>query len=355
MNQVYLKGLNGLRAIAALVVVYSHTCTRLDLYNLENNSGSLLADYGVSIFFALSGFLITYLLLLEKQQSGTIGVKNFYLRRLLRIWPLYFLYLFLNIVFFGDKILNERIFYYLLFVPNIAFTLNQNLPNLYHFWSIGVEEQFYLFWPLLTLAFKNVLRSVVLFIILFFGFKLLTNIYLGGDSILYVFLSHTRFECMAIGGLGAVCYFFNKKAIHFLQNKVFQLVSWAIVALSAFNLFYIFTIIDHVVISIVTVIIILNQISNEKKLVSLENKVFNYIGGISFGIYIYHPLVINSLPFILEHIYAPTWVKVLYVHSSVLLVTIIISHISYNYLEKPILKHKSKFSVIQSTNRKQYA
>ena len=93
-HKVHLKGLNGLRAIAALAVVVLHTSIGLGPFGLPwNRLGNQLGMFGVTIFFSLSGFLITYLLLLEKNDCGDISVKDFYIRRILRIWPLYFLYL----------------------------------------------------------------------------------------------------------------------------------------------------------------------------------------------------------------------------------------------------------------------
>src|SRR5271155_5691395 len=98
---VYFSGLNGLRAIAALSVVFSHTTTSLNQFGLNpfiygkfpdgTTKTTLLAAFGVTIFFALSGFLITYLLL-EEKKTKEINIKNFYIRRILRIWPLYYLY-----------------------------------------------------------------------------------------------------------------------------------------------------------------------------------------------------------------------------------------------------------------------
>lgn len=106
-NPVYFPGLNGLRAIAALAVVLSHITQSLKFFNLSpyifgtlsngGPKGLSLAANGVSIFFCLSGFLITYLLLSEKKVNS-INVKKFYIRRLLRIWPLYYLYLLIVII-----------------------------------------------------------------------------------------------------------------------------------------------------------------------------------------------------------------------------------------------------------------
>jgi peptidoglycan/LPS O-acetylase OafA/YrhL len=97
---IYLPGLNGIRAIAALAVVVSHTTLHLGLFGLDphlfgNGDGRPrtldMAGFGVTMFFALSGFLITYLLCREKE-IAQVNVKKFYARRILRIWPLYYAY-----------------------------------------------------------------------------------------------------------------------------------------------------------------------------------------------------------------------------------------------------------------------
>src|SRR5689334_8705907 len=92
---IYLKGLNGIRTIAAFGVLLAHLkLWASDLKNTINENP--WGPFGVTMFFALSGFLITYLLLKEKDQSnGKIAIRKFYVRRILRIWPLYFLYLFI--------------------------------------------------------------------------------------------------------------------------------------------------------------------------------------------------------------------------------------------------------------------
>lgn len=99
---IFLPGLNGLRAIAAIAVVISHITLIFSTFGSDfklfgsddkgNPNAYLLASYGVTIFFVLSGFLITYLLILEKEKKP-INIKSFYIRRILRIWPLYYFYL----------------------------------------------------------------------------------------------------------------------------------------------------------------------------------------------------------------------------------------------------------------------
>ncbi|MDB4274068.1 acyltransferase, partial [Algibacter sp.] len=99
---IYLPGLHGLRAIAAVLVIITHVelfKAKWGLPNLYNYK--LIQDFGtigVDFFFVLSGFLITYLLFKEKEKYNKVSVKSFYIRRVLRIWPLY--YFVLILVFF---------------------------------------------------------------------------------------------------------------------------------------------------------------------------------------------------------------------------------------------------------------
>jgi peptidoglycan/LPS O-acetylase OafA/YrhL len=102
-TNVYFPSLNGLRFIAAFMVFLLHFAKQnwgenFD-YNPEDNFiyKSVLGDVGVTLFFVLSGFLITYLLLTEQARTSTINIGKFYLRRILRIWPLYFLMILITI------------------------------------------------------------------------------------------------------------------------------------------------------------------------------------------------------------------------------------------------------------------
>ena len=97
-NENHLKGLDTLRAVAALIVVWSHIEFIKGLKGLPKNNFILFpnAHFSVTLFFVLSGFLITFLLTREFQKYKTISFKSFYLRRILRIWPLYYLVLFLS-------------------------------------------------------------------------------------------------------------------------------------------------------------------------------------------------------------------------------------------------------------------
>ncbi len=152
-----IASLDGLRAVAISFVIAEHAAQRGSAWIPARASGYLLllAYNGVKIFFVLSGFLITSILLREFRKSGTISLKKFYWRRTLRIFPAMYAFLaaigigyLLGIVHIGTES-PLRIF-------SAAFYLSDYLPingwPLHHTWSLSVEEQFYLLWPALLLT-----------------------------------------------------------------------------------------------------------------------------------------------------------------------------------------------------------
>ena len=162
--------LDGLRGVAVLLVVLAHASQKRLLAENFKFSGEL----GVVVFFVLSGFLITHLLLEERTRTGQISLSKFYVRRALRIWPLYFavlgIYIFVLPLFLDPDNFRSiyeadslRDHYYLLAYP--LFLQNYLLSGsdfhyggLRVFWSLAVEEHFYLLWPLLLVALRQ--RSV---------------------------------------------------------------------------------------------------------------------------------------------------------------------------------------------------
>lgn len=180
-NISYFKGLNALRFFAASLVVLHHTAT------IGKKDGLFdLCDWGlfrnganaVNFFFVLSGFLITYLLLKEHDQTGTISIKQFYLRRVRRIWPLYFLLIIIGTLLlplaFGlvgidyrmPYTLSQTWYYFLFFFP-ILVLFHYGHHFLEPLWSIGVEEVFYLLWaPLFKYCRRHILAILSCIIIL---------------------------------------------------------------------------------------------------------------------------------------------------------------------------------------------
>ena len=345
----YLEGLNGLRAIAALAVIYSHINQSMHLYGLPLLPHNDLAEYGVTLFFALSGFLISWLLIREKEQTLNISLRKFYLRRILRIWPLYFIYLIIIIIFISPPPYpDNRLLHYLFLAPNMAFAMGIWIPGLSHYWSLGVEEQFYLFWPWLIRYSKHYFSVLLGFVILFFSLKLGVRLLTSGQSPFYQFLYITRFGCMGIGALGAVLYLYQREKLKILCHPLIQLACWMFMFLLLLNAFYLKDIINHEIVAIWTVLMIFHQILPHRKLINLEQAPMNYLGKISFGLYVWHPLMLFLTSWWLQNAEFSLSVKYGLIYSSVIMGSILIAHLSYHYLERPFLRIKSRYTVVKS-------
>ena len=138
---VYLPGLNGLRAIAALSVLFAHISQDgIADFGLTGLRDFPMAGYGVTLFFVISGFLISFLLIKEIEKTKTIDIKKFYLRRILRIWPIYYLFIaicFLSLYFLDQSkfIVVPEIWYYIFFSANIPFVFQQGILILVHYFQ----------------------------------------------------------------------------------------------------------------------------------------------------------------------------------------------------------------------------
>jgi peptidoglycan/LPS O-acetylase OafA/YrhL len=364
---IFLPGLNGIRAIAACGVLFSHINLALKKFgiysislfgfNKEGNPKSwVLGEHGVTMFFVLSGFLITYLLLKEFEKTKKIDIAKFYVRRILRIWPLYFLYILLIIAFFWNSLnLDFNLVYYLSFFANIPFVTGQSYIAMDHLWSISVEEQFYLFWPLLFLFLiqRKSFLSILTLIVIFSVFRIFIW-YVSPLSTLALFSVVNRFDCMLFGGLGAYLLHKENRIINVLNMKIVQLACWFVLLLLIVNKFqFLNSIIEIFVVEFITLTIIIGQIKIRNKVVDLENKPLSYIGKLSFGLYVYHPLIITVFYKYLNFKYFDSAaLNAGFIFMSVFCLSILVSHISYFYFEKRFLNVKLKYSVVTSSNSK---
>lgn len=365
---VYLPGLNGLRAIAALAVVISHITLGLGEFGLNNKifgtdmdgnaSGLALAGYGVTIFFTLSGFLITFLLLKEKEITGKVKIKDFYIRRVLRILPLYYLYFALCIVTilgYGITFTKYSVPFYIFLAANIPFILGKTLPFLAHYWSLGVEEQFYLFFPQLAKqSNKKLLRSAVVLIFIFLSIKFVFWVLYRkyGMELPFLAISVTRFHTMLIGVAGAILYYYrNQRFISLATHKVTQIIVWTCIFLIVINKFHIASVIDGELVSLISLFLIIGQVTKRNNLINLENKVCDFIGKISYGIYVIHPILIFYFARLFGQL-ADTIANYLLVYILITTTTILLAYFSYEFFEKRFLKLKAKFATVKSSNTK---
>ncbi len=358
MSKLHFPGLNGLRAIAASGVVVRHLSADLEAkLQFTYAARSDLAGYGVTLFFVLSGYLITYLLLLEKVKTNTISIKKFYTRRILRIWPLYYAYLLialLCIYFFDWQGFQSWIIpLYLFLLPNVSMMIGVDVNNLInHYWTLGVEEQFYIFWPLIIKWSKHILRTLVIFAAVFFILKVTVILLNSRVPLSYAraFFYYNRFHCMALGGIAATLIH-AKSALFYnlITSYVFQCIGWLSMLLVIFNKFNISSTFNQEIFSVIAVILIVNVSQNPKSIIRLENSVWNFLGKISYSIYVIHPLCIFICSKLLYHLNIDFIPRLILIFCFVCASTICLSYLSYTYFERWFIKRKDKFSVIKST------
>ena len=352
-KSIHLPGLNGLRAIAALSVMWGHTFqSTFGNWGVEGPRLSFVAD-GVTLFFVISGFLITFLLLKEQAHSQKISIPKFYMRRVLRIWPIYYLYMLLAVLITSTW-KNPNMWYYCFFAANIPFILSVGIWPIVHYWSIGVEEQFYLFWPWLVKMINGKNKKLIIIASVLCGVWLACKwgsyLFFGTTS-LYRFFAVTRFDCMMVGAVGAALYYENNVFIsRVFEKKWLGLICFMALLFSQFWVGYFPAPLRPQVIAVLSLTCIFGQLYSP--IINLENRFCDFVGKISYGIYVIHPLLI----FFLSGLYLRAGITLPIVQSSLLIyfivttMTILVAWLSYRFFESPFLRLKNKFAVVHSRN-----
>jgi peptidoglycan/LPS O-acetylase OafA/YrhL len=375
MNQrtiQYIPTLDGIRAYAVLMVCVFHffMVNESGLYETNKILGialfktAELGQKGVELFFLLSGFLITNILMETKESPKYFTV--FYIRRFLRIFPLYYFVLFISFIILpglytpdadAQTIIDKQVWLWT-YTANLSgfwgeggWDAGSNFPWFVHFWSLCVEEHFYLFWPLLIfLSSEKWLPKIMFMVILFSVFSILLNSF-GYSSKFFGISSINYAGILSLGGLIAYHKMdperfenINKFALKFiLPAGILFLVSNF--TPRRFQVHEILTLFSSVVFFSMLMIITLkghkltDQLFNHRKLF--------FIGKISYGIYVYHGLLV---PFLKTYFYDGFLSKVSNPIFSTIVYTIIcttlaiiLAWISWEILESQLLKLKKVF------------
>lgn len=369
-KKVSFPNLDGLRFLCFLSVFLFHSFYTEYDYILRSGTYIFVkkdlfgnGNIGVNFFFVLSGFLITYLLIEEKHFHGSISIGRFWLRRILRIWPLYFacvifgFYIFPLIkIYFGETPHETaHILSYLTFTNNFDF-IRYGLPDasvLGVLWSIAIEEQFYFAWPVLLLVIpeRHYMKLFAAIIIASWIFRYIVNQPLAYE--------HHTLSCMgdlAMGAAGA--YLCRKENIRRrIENAPRLLIIFVYILFFIFFFFrepllysnFYIKIVERSVIAFVILLIILEQNFARHSFFKMKDfPLFSRLGVISYGLYCLHFIGILITITISKKLHTNTGVwNVLLAEMPVsLLLTILISRFSYTFYESRFLKLKEKFAYI---------
>lgn len=388
----YIASLDGIRALAVMLVVFFHWPGD----HLRLHGGWI----GVQIFFVLSGFLITRILLEEKKKPLKEYLSRFYVRRSLRIFPIYYLYLlFLGLAYYGVKSISSGTNGFLQYMAGIednwgylyTYTYNfmqignrmlgisyTNPRAVTHLWSLSVEEQFYLFFPMIVYFLSaRTLQKAALGIIIgipvlrgiagYFLLSMQPDVWWAG-RVLYR-NSLLQLDSFAFGILLALPFFKKYYTMLTAPKVLFTAlaVSIAIALGDAFLIgedtlwsglgfdnperqtyfhrhMYRFSLIN-----LCAMLLIAHSVAGRPLLKIFENKYLIYIGRISYGIYLYHVLLKAITLEMLFRVFGRESVLHNYFFESIsfilyLAIVFIISHLSFRYIETPFLRLKERYS-----------
>ncbi len=385
---IYFKNLDVLRFVAAFMVVIAHgyegfhgwiglpSFFRVASEDVKtpNAIGKFFTQmfqnfgFGVDIFFLISGFLITYLLLAEKEKSGGISIRKFFVRRGLRIWPLYylivisapFLIYFMNYIRLQwmNQIPSPNYSWYYFLIGNFdVIKTGQWMYPFAHLWSICIEEHFYILWPF-VIAFVPKKYLMNLFILMISASVIARVCYFVFDpehAWFQIYLNTLcRIDVIIIGAIVALIH--HNKPINLKVSKTIRIIAligfiwvlgvepivqWDTIFLAGVKKYFYILWVGF---------LLINFLFNEKPLLEFKNKgIFHYLGKISYGIYIYHNILVGI---VIDNIllrYGPERISFGLFFLIYFSLTIVVSIISWEIFEKHILKLKGRFEVVRTT------
>ncbi|MFH2143411.1 MAG: acyltransferase [Bacteroidota bacterium] len=370
---IHFRNLDILRFIAAFMIIIYHTYIIWSgafgspdfMLKAGTSDLSVFGKYfetfvknlstGVDVFFLISGFLITYILLQEKERYGKLNIKNFFLRRGLRIWPLYF-FLIAIAPLLVSWIDVEKPHY----LSNIFFYHNFYLIDtkawmfpFAHFWSICIEEHFYLVWPFIIAFVPKKRLLSVLYLVIFSSIVYRAYLVISGGEVWFNCYLNTlsRIDVITVGAIGA--YFYSKKPFVLHIPPVLRIISY----ISLIALFSIDTYVDwggfflavfkkYIYIGLFCIAICNYMFNPDAKLSFKKKNILHYFGRISYGIYMYGNILLLIL---IKKLAMLNYITNFYVFVLVAFsLSILIPIISYELYEKHFLKLKDRFALIKT-------
>jgi peptidoglycan/LPS O-acetylase OafA/YrhL len=340
-----IPSLDGFRAISISLVILSHLILR---QFIPLPAGTFLDPaqtgiLGVRIFFIISGFLITYLLLKERDKNGTVSLMAFYFRRVLRIVPVFYTYLVVLALL--NHLLDLRITT-LDFAHTALFVQNFTLPSASwftgHAWSLGVEEQFYILWPLIFIRLRHLNKLWVPLSVLAMGSFMRSFHYKYPETAEYFFAEFLMHADFLLAGCYIAFLLFHErqKLSDFFKKIPSVWVYVAIVMVLFFSQIEFHPVYDKVliptsgtIINISICFLLLYFILREKSLgyKFLNHPVIRYIGVLSYSLYLWQQFYLSRLDY---------WI---FDFPQNLIFTFFTAMASYYLIEKPFLRLRDRF------------
>jgi peptidoglycan/LPS O-acetylase OafA/YrhL len=360
-NRHYYPALDGLRGLAILLVLFVHNFGFINYF--------FFGWLGVDLFFVLSGFLITDVLL--NSLDSPHFLRNFYVRRVLRIFPLFYLLLIICLLILPSirslplqaNYYTENQFWLWTYLQNWLFVFREPYGDqvLLHTWSLAVEEQFYLVWPLIILLVRKPRLLLVLVLLLLLVIVIARYIvwtYKIEDLSYASLYTFTRIDGLCIGA--ALALLLRVKP-EFLKKNTFFIV----LLMSAVNFAFYFindrrgftlpylAFVGYTTFAVLFGILVYEAVTRGSKLIEwlFNNRFMKFFGRISYGLYVFH-WPINILLY--EHIKRYAVEKNFGLRGAEIVsaicvsgIAIALSVLSYYYFERPFLKLKERFTPVK--------
>jgi peptidoglycan/LPS O-acetylase OafA/YrhL len=370
MSQRNFDGFYGLRYICILCIIVPHLfAIGCDFGVCAGSMPSMIAlgTFALQFFFVASAFLITFLLLAEQEKTGRISIRYFFLRRILRIWPAYYLLLLIVILIvhqwhffdiptasaaYTGSIASKCNSLYFFFLPHVVPFYISMPPYLHHTYTIGIEEQFYFLWGILFLLLRR--HRSIFFLSLIFLMPLLAAIHFflnnhaspEGAARLFsqgiTYLQYSRISTFAIGAFLGYSYFYRRTWIDVFQRKDLQLVLYAIIV----GWLWFAPVLPFIQLELIALLagfVMLAASFPATSLVPYHTKWLVFLGHRSYGIYLFHIIAVVLAIKTASSAHLSGWAWWLAVCLLSVMLATLFGWISYDAFEKHFLKLKDRF------------